>query len=832
MKKNTKRVLLLTIFFIFYYLFVTKECKFLYGSVLDWNCQHYLIPDYFRKLFYETGKLLPNFALNLGGGQNIYNLSYYGFLSPVILISYLLPFVSMKNYIIISSILLIYFSVILFYKWISTKFDDKISFISTIIFLLSTPLLFHTHRHIMFINYMPFLILGLIGVDKYFEQNKKSLLTLSVFLIIMSSYFFSVGALVGIVIYGIYIYIKRNDNITFKSFLIDGFKFLIPIFIGILSSMVILLPTFMALLSGRGESSVVIDYASLFIPNINIKYILYNTYSPGLTSVIFFSIIYLIINMKRENKFLAILFLLITTFPMFMFVLNGGMYINSKVLIPLLPLYVLIIAISLKEVTTLKKVDYKSLIIFLVICLLITLKNKEVYFILDYIITFIVLLSYNFMKRDNILLSVLIVIFLVSFLVSSKSDKLVRSGTDYNPSSVKVLTEYVEKIDDGFYRISNRNGGLGSANYVVNASNYKTGIYSSLSNQNYQDFYYDLIGNNIQNRSRGQLSEPRNLLFNIYMGNKYMMGSYVSELSYTKIKEVDGNYLYVNHDVFPLGYSKTKLMSTKDFNKLTYPYNAEALLNYIIVDNVKSSPYQTNIKPTTLNYTNTYSENIKITKSDNYTVIESLENGVLRLKLDSPMKNKLLFIKFDLLEANSCSIGDNAITINGILNKLTCKSWKYQNKNSTFEYTISEKDLDMLEVKFDKGTYKISNIELYEAIYDDFVSNYSELSEMKVNSSLTKGDKIVGDIVTNDKGYVNLTIPYDKGFSIYVNGVKTDYIKTNMSFIGFKVGSGSNHIEITYTAPYSNISKIMSLVGIILFSVELYYEKKCKTILK
>ena len=508
------------------------------------------------------------------------------------------------------------------------------------------------------------------------------------------------------------------------------------------------------------------------------------------------------------------------------------MYINSKVLIPLLPLYVLIIAISLKEVTTLKKVDYKSLIIFLVICLLITLKNKEVYFILDYIVTFIVLLSYNFMKRDNILLSVLIVIFLVSFLVFSRSDKLVRSGTDYNPSSVKVLTEYVEKIDDEFYRISNRNGGLGSANYVVNASNYKTGIYSSLSNQNYQDFYYDLIGNNIQNRSRGQLSEPRNLLFNIYMGNKYMMGSYVSELGYTKIKEVDGNYLYVNHDVFPLGYLKTKLMSTKDFNKLTYPYNAEALLNYIIVDNVKSSPYQTNIKPTTLNYTNTYSENIKITKTDNYTVIESLENGVLRLKLDSPIKNKLLFIKFHLLEANSCSVGDNAITINGILNKLTCKSWKYQNKNSTFEYTISEKDLDTLEVKFDKGTYKISNIELYEAVYDDFVSSYSELSEMKVNSSLTKGDKIVGDIVTNDKGYVNLTIPYDKGFSIYVNGVKTDYVKTNMSFIGFKVGSGSNHIEITYTAPYSNISKIMSLVGILLFSVELYYEKKCKTILK
>ena len=120
---------------------------------------------------------------------------------------------------------------------------------------------------------------------------------------------------------------------------------------------------------------------------------------------------------------------------------------------------------------------------------------------------------------------------------------------------------------------------------------------------------------------------------------------------------------------------------------------------------------------------------------------------------------------------------------------------------------------------------------MYEASYDDFVSSYSELSEIRIDSSLTKGDKIVGEVDT-DEGYVNLTIPYDKGFSIYVNGVKTDYIKTNMSFIGFKVAEGSNHIEITYTAPYSNISKIISLVGILLFGVELYYEKKCKTILK
>ena len=49
-----------------------------FGANMDWISQHSVIPDYFRKQFYETGNLFPEFAMNLGGGQNIYNYSYYG----------------------------------------------------------------------------------------------------------------------------------------------------------------------------------------------------------------------------------------------------------------------------------------------------------------------------------------------------------------------------------------------------------------------------------------------------------------------------------------------------------------------------------------------------------------------------------------------------------------------------------------------------------------------------------------------------------------------------------------------------------------------------------
>ena len=66
-----------------------------FGSSIDWISQHSTLADYFRKRFYATGNLFPDFAWNLGGGQNIYHFAYYGLLSPTMLLSYLFPFIPM-----------------------------------------------------------------------------------------------------------------------------------------------------------------------------------------------------------------------------------------------------------------------------------------------------------------------------------------------------------------------------------------------------------------------------------------------------------------------------------------------------------------------------------------------------------------------------------------------------------------------------------------------------------------------------------------------------------------------------------------------------------------
>jgi hypothetical protein len=343
-KKDKIYLIILTVILISMVVYITKG-KFLYGSITDWNSQHSIIPEYFRALFYRTFDLFPDFALNLGSGQNIYNYSYYGLLNPVIMISYLLPFIDMKIFISISSVLLVYASAILFYYFLrSNKFNEDVSFLGTLSLMLSSPLLFHSHRHIMFMNYMPFLIMALIGVDKYFKSGNKKLLCISTVLMIFMSYYYSIPGIICTVVYGIYKYISLNKKITFKSFIKDGFKFIYPILIGILISSILLVPTFYVIVSGRMENVNHTEFLTLLTPKINIKYITYNAYGIGLTSLALIALIVLFFDKKRENKFLFYVLSALVIFPIINYILNAGMYIDSKSLIPFLPLFCLIIS--------------------------------------------------------------------------------------------------------------------------------------------------------------------------------------------------------------------------------------------------------------------------------------------------------------------------------------------------------------------------------------------------------------------------------------------------------------------------------------------------------
>lgn len=817
--------------FIIMFLILTRF-NYIYGSLKDWTSQHYIIPEYFRNLFYNTKELIPSFAFNLGAGQNIFNLAYYGLFSPYIILSYFFPFINMMYFLIGISILIVISSVVLFYIWLkNNNFDSKVSFLASFIFLLSGPLIFHSHRHIMFISYMPFLIMGLMGVDKYFKENKRILLIISIFLIIMSSYFYSVGALITLFIYGHYKYLKnlkKKEKFKIKPYLKWLGKYLINFIIPIMMASFFLLPTAYSLLNGRSVSDKSFNNLMVLIPGINLKFILYSAYSLGLSSIIIISLIDLFLTKKKENRFLVYIMSGLIIFKIFTFLLNGTMYTDGKVLIPFLPLACFIISNTLTNLFK-KKYDFIKLISCTIVVILVIVIFSNIKYslllLLDFSILLFFIYEYSKKKEKDLIFIPIIVISTISALIINLNDSLM-SYKQYKNLNLKEEKEVINQVidkDEGFYRINNTNKELEKANKVYNIKEYKSSIYSSVSNNNLKDFYYKNSGNEIINRSYGMLSGVNNVLYNMYMGNKYMIGKNI-QVGYKKEKDLD---IYVNESVLPLGYASNNLMSEKDFKKLEFPYNAEAILKNIVVKDDIKNKFETSIKKEKIDYIIKTNKGSSFVKNNGKIQIRANKKSKMVLELDKPLKNKILFIKFKVDNKLSCKFGDKSITINGIKNKTTCKAWKYYNNNETFHYVISSnEEIKELVVEFSLGLHQIENIETFIMDYNSIKDIRKSVDELIVDKDKTKGDIIEGDINVSQDKYFNISIPYDKGFSIYVDEKKVSYEKTDLSFIGFKIKKGTHHIKIVFEAPLLKAGMIISIVGLISFINICFMDKK------
>ena len=302
-----------------------------FGSSIDWISQHSTLADYFRKRFYATGNLFPDFAWNLGGGQNIYRFAYYGLLSPTMLLSYLFPFIPMDLWVMGSSALLYAADAVLFYRWISKKgLHYGNCLFTSLFFTCSTALLYHSYNQLMFVNYMPFLLLALLGVDRHFQKRKSGLLILSVLGMILTSFYFSVGGLLALTAYAVTEYFKyyvgnasdaakeekRNEPrekngaagknqkacekaagysetvMAVRDFFRAAIRFALPVLAGILLSGILLIPSAAALFGGSscGRGSAEGGIAGLFTdpamwkPQFLILRLCYTPYGIGLSS--------------------------------------------------------------------------------------------------------------------------------------------------------------------------------------------------------------------------------------------------------------------------------------------------------------------------------------------------------------------------------------------------------------------------------------------------------------------------------------------------------------------------------------------------------------------
>lgn len=800
-----------------------------FGANMDWISQHSVFPEYFRQQFYQTGQFFPEYAANIGGGQNIYNFSYYGLYNPIVLIAYLLPFVKMSAYLMVAGVICLAASVCLLYGWLKKReFPTEIALGVAVLFLLAGPMIYQSCHQIMFVQYMPFLLMAFQGVDQYWEKGKTGLYTLGVFLMILTSFYFSIAGMAAIFLYGWYGYPKgvRKRKL---------FGFPVPMIVAVLSAGVLLVPTAYAILQRSGSSKSQ-NLKELLMPNLQLDTSLYGAYSVGLTVILVAILLGGIVCGTIRERMVTVVCVALLTVPVFAWGFNGMLYVRYKSLIPFLPFFCYLTAVFLERMRNGTIGRWKGAVIFggtMGVSLLALYlqgngsraKNYQLILFESAALFFFFLLFQKWKRPFLLLIPALVCLVLINHAVNGKAGNLVQKE-DYQEITDSAWQDAVRDALDGetgLYRTEQ--SGVAkkrkdNVNRIWDMRQWTTSVYSSAYNTEYQKFRKNIF--QVEQPFRNGLMQPAsaNPLFQKFMGVKYVIGRSENGENFTT---------EVQETAAPMIYGTSQVVSEKTYQTMEFPYNQTMLMQYAVTNEENISEHGVTKMKGIREADVAFAAKKGIAKEGATWKIKTKkeQKATLSVEGETSGKERILYLQFDV--ENDHPNRDVSIVINGIRNKLTAKNHLYYNDNTTFTYVMKlSADQKKVNVTLGKGTYRICNLKSY--VSDTTVLEDDSLyqSTFTPDWNATKGNQISGSIEMEQDGYLITSIPYDSHLEIKVDGGEVVTEKVNTAFVGCRMVSGEHWVTLTYHAPGLSTGKWISLAGIVLWAGMWFLTEKCR----
>lgn len=355
--------------------------------------------------YYDKVGNLNTFIFDLGN-NNIYYYIYIGIFNISTFIVMLFSFINTKYLILATNIVNLLMSVLLFYKLLkNNRFNYNICFYGTIIFMISY--LSNIFNEVIYLNYLPFLILGLLSIDKFIKENDKKLFIFSIVMIGCTNY----KCLLLSNILFLFYYLYKIKNINNKKIL--NFILLLIIVNTFLSF--IYLPILLYNYEG-------------YIPN----------YKNEINLLMVFSIIMLLFN-KKEKPLLLFLILGL--------ILNYFLKINISVFYPLYCLSTCIILKNIYELKIKKETIYKLLVCLSIVIILFD--NDYI----NYLLTFILIIL---LINDNKLFILFLMIYFIlyggiNYSLKYKVNKDGFNYINYNDFNLKSYTKYNFPYNEELY---------------------------------------------------------------------------------------------------------------------------------------------------------------------------------------------------------------------------------------------------------------------------------------------------------------------------------------------------------------------------------------------
>lgn len=823
--------------------FLGLKGKVFPGSPVDWISQHSVLPDYFRKLFYETGEIYPDFAMQIGGGQNIFNFAYYGLLNPCIMISWLFPWIPMDYWIMGISLASFAASVGLFHQWIRSRGLEKtISIYTSIMFMLAAPLFYHFCVQIMFVNYMPFLCMGLIGTDRYFEKKKAGLLCISLLLMILTSFFFSIGGIMCLCIYALYSYLRLESfrfeaepegRFTIAGIVTAALKYMGVIFTAVLLSCFYLVPTGAALFGGRSSGSEenvkeTLDFLSLLLPFGNPDRLMYDAYGIGLGCLSMIAVLAGMFCKETAGKVLCISLFLITACPVFSYAMNGFLYNRGKVLIPFLPLMCFQTGLWLSSLKKSRRGIIPACLFMLAyFAVSVYLGNISLHgdssvvkYLLDLGAVMLSVLLYCRWKKDIRIIMVPAILMLVF-----------ASGTEWMDSDaglkcqdlnlerreeVARLMESAGQEDHALYRMEyydTKKQNFQNINRIFEINQNSTSLYSSSYNSCYSDFRNHIF--DVEKTYRNILMEglSENVIFRKIMGVRYLIADR-KPVGYDEVQMGDrklwnGLRIFKDESAAPVVYGTGKTISVQFYNQLKFPYNQLALLRYAVSETKNQEMIQLpELFPLDISYE-----------------IEGNPQGNVSVKLPKSEKSDQEQILCVMFHVKNLKNKDVVVKMGSCVNNLSSQTHLYYNENTIFTYAVGiEAGQEEIIFNFGKGSYEITDSEAYLVPMAEIASSGEEnlyeyefrADERNTGKKQKNGHILSGTIQMEKDGYLITSIPYDSNFNIYVDGKEKKAEVVNEGFLGTELSEGNHAIVISYKSPGKKVGVLLTVLGVVI----------------
>lgn len=675
--------------------------------------------------------------------------------------------------------------------------------------------------NIMWIDGMYMLPIIILGIENIVNKNNGLLYTISLTTMLYINYFIGYMICIFSCIYFIAYLIIKNKKLkdTFKIIL----KFTICSLISGALMAWALIPMFEALISTNATTGTMPTtqyYAFTILEFIQ------NSLT-GVKSTVFATDISNAPNVSCGILSIALLFI---------FLLNNKINLKRKIV------YILILVFLLCSFY-IAPLDY--------ICHAFHVPNDLPYrysFIYSFILIVISAYALKHIKNTsylNVFISYLLSMILITFVYLSKYNNIESNMITIN---YLLITTYFLTYNMYYFYPKYKN--LASIIFIVVISleciisvNHNWNI-----NQNLKDFNssYKNINSNIKrikNNDNELFYRTENndfLTLNDGAWYDYFGQTTFSSMAYNSIAELNNDLGMPGNDINSYYYKQNTPIYDLMFNiKYTIGYNNDLNRYENIKDNIFKFKYTTglmfgvnnSIKEWTYNYLNPmeYQNNFihKATNIEN--VLYRLKANIKEIIFDTEKETIVKYTyenEFDNIYLYTNNYLVNYIIINNKAfynSEVNINDIGINTHSNIIEYNLYDEpyiineisNKENIEIYVSYKTYLNEEIDVYTINNQKFLEAYEQLNKNKINITNFKENEITGNINSEKNISIYTSIPYDKGWKVYVNNKEINTFKINNSLLGFDLKKGNNNIVLKYIPNNIDIGLGISITTLI-----------------